>query len=180
MRLEGKSVYLRPIELSDADGAYPSWLNDPDVCRYNSHGDSVYTREMAQSYIKSVIDNLSYAMFAICLHEDDRYVGNIALQQISPKNRNAELAILIGEPSVYGSGIGYEAGVLLVEYAFGTLHLHRLYCGTHAENIGMQKLALKLGMSEEGRRREALWKNGTFADIVEYGLLNTVCEKETL
>jgi RimJ/RimL family protein N-acetyltransferase len=44
----------------------------------------------------------------------------------------------------------------------------------------MQKLALKLGMSEEGRRREALWKNGIFADIVEYGLLNTVSEKETL
>ena len=180
MNFVGKSVYLRPIELSDADGDYPSWLNDPEVCRYNSHGESLYTREMAQSYIKSVMDNPNTAVFAICLRADDRHVGNIALQQISLKNRNAELAILIGDPSVYGSGIGYEAGVLLVEYAFGTLKLHRLYCGTHAENIGMQKLALKLGMREEGRRREALWKNAQFADIVEYGLLNTVSEKETL
>lgn len=180
MRLEGKNVYLRPIEMSDSDGAYPSWLNDPEVCRYNAHGDTLYTREMAQSYIKSVIDNPSADVFAICLREDDRHVGNIALQQISLKNRNAELAILIGDPSIYGSGIGYEAGALLVEYAFDTLKLHRLYCGTHAENIGMQKLALKLGMNEEGRRREALLKNGIFADIVEYGLLNTVSEKETL
>jgi [ribosomal protein S5]-alanine N-acetyltransferase len=180
MRLEGRNIYVRPIEMSDADGAYPSWLNDPEVCRYNSHGESLYTREMAKSYIKSVMDNPNTAVFAICLREDDRHVGNIALQQISPKNRNAELAILIGDPSVYGQGIGYEAGKLLVEYAFGTLKLHRIYCGTHAENIAMQKLALKLGMREEGRRCEALWKNGIFADIVEYGLINHASEKETL
>ncbi|PHM18610.1 MAG: GNAT family N-acetyltransferase [Sulfuricurvum sp. PD_MW2] len=180
MRLEGERVYLRPIELSDADGVYPSWLNDPEVCRYNSHGDTLYTKEMAQSYIKSVIDNPSMVVFAICLREDGRHVGNIALQQISLKNRNAELAVLIGDFSVYGRGMGYESGKLLVDYAFSTLKLHRLYCGTHSENIGMQKLALKLGMSEEGRRREALWKNGIFADIVEYGLINTVSEKETL
>lgn len=180
MRLEGRNIYVRPIEMSDADGAYPSWLNDPEVCRYNSHGDILYTREMAQGYISSVINNPSCIVFAICLREDDRHVGNIALQQISPKNRNAELAILIGDPSVYGKGIGYEAGKLLVEYAFDVLKLHRIYCGTHAENIAMQKLALKLGMSEEGRRREALWKNGIFADIVEYGLINHASEKETL
>lgn len=179
MRLEGKQIYLRPLELSDADGAYPSWLNDPEVCRYNSHGEILYTYEMAQGYINSVINNPSCAVFAICLRDDNRHIGNIALQQISTKNRNAELAILIGEPSVYGKGIGYEAGKLLVGYAFDTLNLHRLYCGTHVENMSMQRLALKLGMREEGRRREALLKNGSFADIVEYGLLNTVSEKET-
>lgn len=171
MKFVGERVYLRPIELSDADGAYPTWLNDPEVCRYNAHGDTLYTKEMAQSYIKSVSENPSVTVFAICLREDDRHVGNIALQQISLKNSNAELAILIGDPSVYGKGIGYEAGELLVDYAFSTLKLHRLYCGTHSENIGMQKLALKLGMSQEGRRREALRKNGLFADIVEYGIL---------
>lgn len=171
MKLEGRHIYLRPIEISDADGAYPSWLNDSEVCRYNSHGDTLYTKEMAQSYIKSVIDNPNTAVFAICSSENDRHVGNIALQQISTKNRNAELAILIGEPSVYGKGIGYEAGMLLVSYAFDTLKLHRLYCGTHSENLAMQHLACKLGMREEGRRREAIFKNGKFADVVEYGIL---------
>lgn len=178
MRLEGKRIYCRPIELIDAEGNYPNWLNDPDVCRYNSHGDITYTREMAQAYISGVTDNPAYAVFAICLREDNRHVGNIALQQISTKNRSAEFAILIGEPSVYGQGIGYEAGELLVDYAFSTLKLHRIYCGTHIENIAMQHLALKLGMSEEGRRREAIFKNGKFADVVEYGLLTTISKKE--
>lgn len=178
MRLEGERIYCRPIETNDAKGNYPNWLNDAEVCRYNSHGDTLYTREMAKAYIASVTDNPSYAVLAICLRENDRHIGNISLQQISAKNRNAEFAILIGDPSVYGKGIGYEAGKLLVDYAFQTLKLHRLYCGTHSENIGMQTLALKLGMREEGRRRDAIFKNGKFADVVEYGLLNTISIKE--
>ena len=180
MRLEGKHLYLRTLELSDANGNYPDWLNDAEVCRYNSHGDTLYTRDMAQAYIASVTDNPAYAVFAICLHEDGCHVGNIALQQISVKNRNAEFAILIGEPSAYGKGIGYEAGKLLIDYAFNTLMLHRIYCGTHCENRAMQHLALKLGMSEEGRRKDAIFKNGKFADVVEYGLINNTSIKEPI
>jgi len=172
MKLTAERIYLRPLEPDDALGDYPNWLNDPEVCRYNSHGDTVYTREMALEYIRSTTDNPACKVFAICLLENDRHVGNISLQQISAKNKSAELAILIGDPSVYGKGIGYEAGKLLIHYAFTLLHLHRVYCGTHAENSGMQKLALKLGMKEEGRRLEAVFKNGKFADIVEYGLIN--------
>lgn len=171
MRLEGEQIYLRPIALSDADGVYPSWLNNPEVCRYNSHGEFLYTTEMAQTYLENVLNNPSCAVFAICLRENDRHVGNISLQQISVKNSSAEFAILIGDPLVYGKGIGYEAGTLLLGYAFNVLKLHRLYCGTHAENVAMQKLAFKLGMSEEGHRRDAFFKNGHFADIVEYGIL---------
>lgn len=171
MILEGKQIYLRPLALSDADGKYPSWLNDPEVCRYNSHGDTWYTKEMAHAYIKSVQNNPTHKVFAICLIDNDRHVGNIALQQISSKNSNAELAILIGEPDMYGKGIGYEAGTLLIRYAFNSLNLHRIYCGTHAKNIAMQTLALKLGMREEGRRTEALFKDGNFFDVIEYGLI---------
>lgn len=172
MRLEGKQIYCRPLELKDADGIYPTWLNNPEVCRYNSHGDSLYTCEMAQSYIISVTNNPAYAVFAICLIENDHHIGNISLQQISARNSNAELAILIGDPSIYGKGIAYEAGKLLLDYAFNTLKLHRIYCGTHSQNIAMQRLALTLGMKQEGIRRDAIFKNDQFADIIEYGLLN--------
>jgi RimJ/RimL family protein N-acetyltransferase len=35
----------------------------------------------------------------------------------------------------------------------------------------MQKLALALGFTEEGRLRQALYKGGAFKDTVQYGLL---------
>lgn len=171
MKIEGDRIFLRPLELSDAEGNYPKWLNDPEVCRYNSHGDIFYTSEMAREYISHVVNSSAVEVFAICLKENDLHIGNISLQQISVKNRSAEFAILIGEPSVYGSGIAFEASNLLIDYGFKILKLHRIHCGTHAENIGMQRLALKLGMSLEGKRRDAIFKSGQFADIVDYGLL---------
>lgn len=179
MRLTGERLYLRPIELSDAEGNYPDWLNDPDVCRYNSHGENLYTKEMGYAYIQSVMNNPTVHVFAICLVQDNLHIGNIALQQLSTKNQSAEFAILLGDPSTYGQGFGLEAGNLLLDYAFNGLALHRVYCGTHANNIGMQHLALKLGMQEEGRRRDAILKNGQFADIVEYGILEHDYKKRT-
>lgn len=178
MRLTGQQIYLRPLKLSDCNGSYPNWLNDPEVCRYNSHGDTHYTTEMAIAYIKSITDNPVYAVFAICMYNTDQHIGNISLQQISTKNQSAELAILIGESYVYGRGIGYEAGQLILTYAFESLKLHRIHCGTHIENSGMQHLALKLGMKKEGIRRDALFKNGQFADIVEYGILDYEYQKD--
>ena len=60
---------------------------------------------------------------------------------------------------------------LILGHGFGALNLHRVYCGTSSENVPMQKLALAMGFSLEGRRREALYKNFGYLDVLEYGLL---------
>lgn len=178
--LKGKNIYLRALSLNDAKGDYPHWLNDPEVTKYNSHGKTFYTKKMAEEYIAMVTESDSYHVFAIIQNKTDKHIGNISLQAVDPKARNAEFAILIGEPSVYGMGVGEEAGRLLLGYGFAELKLHRVYCGTSSENIGMQKLALKLGMRQEGIRRDALTKNGRFADIIEYGILEDEYIQETL
>ena len=67
--------------------------------------------------------------------------------------------------------MGQEAGELIVEHGFKSLNLHRIYCGTARENMGMRKLAEKLGFKEEGVNRESSYKNGKFCDSINYGLL---------
>lgn len=168
-RLEGKTVILRELAMNDANGNYPHWFNDPEVTRYNSHGEILYTKAMALEYIQQVHASPTHHVFAI--DYQGSHIGNIALQAINKKARNAEFAILIGEPGLYGKGLAEEAGRLLLAHAFHTLHLHRVYCGTSSKNLGMQKLAGKLGMLQEGIRRDGLLKNGEFADIIEYGIL---------
>ena len=37
----------------------------------------------------------------------------------------------------------------------------------------MQKLAIALGFKEEGLRKEAMYKDGVFTDVIEYGLLKS-------
>ena len=176
VKLEAEHIYLRALHVNDALGDYPSWLNDPEVCRYNSHGDTLYTQDMALSYIQSVQNNPTCNVFAICDKASDKHIGNIALQAISSKNQSAEFAILLGDKAFWGKGLSKEAGKLLLDYGFHVLKLHRIYCGTSEANTPMQHLALSLGMELEGRRKEALFKNGKFYDVLEYGILT----KETI
>ena len=46
----------------------------------------------------------------------------------------------------------------------------RIHCGTSQNNIGMQGLALRLGMNEEGRQRKAIYKTGKYYDNILYAI----------
>ncbi|MBI3524682.1 MAG: GNAT family N-acetyltransferase [Betaproteobacteria bacterium] len=171
--LEGQRLYLRALADKDADGDYPAWLNDAEVCRGNSHHVFPYSREAALDYIRQTRQSTTSLVLAIVVREDHHHIGNIALQSIHPIHRSAEFAILIGDKTGWGKGYGLEAGRLLCRHGFAALNLHRIYCGTFADNAGMIGLAHALGMKEEGRRRQAAFKDGKYIDIVEFGLLET-------
>jgi [ribosomal protein S5]-alanine N-acetyltransferase len=169
--LEGKRVRLRPLVETDAHGPYPGWMNSREVTTGNSHGVYPYTPEAALTFIRSLAGREDRIVLAITEPKSGDHVGNISLQSIHPIYRSAELAILLGEPRVFGRGLGTEACSLMVAHGFERLNLHRIYCGTFANNEGMIRIAQKLGMKEEGRRREAAFKDGKYLDIVEFGLL---------
>lgn len=170
--LIGKNIYLRSLSEVDVQGNYQNWLNDKEIIQYNSHGRFPMTVSKLLLYVKEMTNSTNNLILAIIEKKTQTHIGNISLQSINWIDRNAEIAFLLGEKNYWGKGVMFEAGELLIEHSFKTLNLHRIYCGTSELNIGMQKLALKLGMNEEGRRKESLFKNGIYVDIVEYGILN--------
>ncbi|MGC9605526.1 MAG: GNAT family protein [Minisyncoccia bacterium] len=169
--LVGEHVYLRGIEASDVNEDYQSWFNDAEVCQYNSHHRFPNYRQDMEEYYKTVIKSKHHLILAIIDKSNDKHVGNISLQEIDPIDRSAEYAIVIGDKSVWGKGLGKEASRLILAHGFDALDLHRIYCGTSSENVGMQKLADNLGFKKEGVSREAMFKNGAFRDIIHYGML---------
>lgn len=171
--LRGPRLYLRGLCEEDASGAYPDWLNDPEVCAGNSHGVHPYSRSAARDYIRASAASLQDLVLAVVLAEGDRHIGNIALQRMHAVNRSAEFAILLGDKSAWGQGYGEEAGRLICAHGFAAHNLHRIHCGTLASNAGMLRLAEKLGMRREGVQRQAAYKNGTYVDVVLYGLLRS-------
>jgi [ribosomal protein S5]-alanine N-acetyltransferase len=169
--LLGERVALRALTPADVDGPYLEWFNDPEVCRLNSHHVFPYTRPEALMWVEALAGRRDALVLAITMREDGRHVGNLSLQGIDPVSRTAELAIVLGDRSVWGQGIGLEAARLLVDHGFTALNLNRIACGTLAANVAMRRLAERLGMREEGVRRQAAWTDGAYHDIVEYGLL---------
>jgi RimJ/RimL family protein N-acetyltransferase len=175
--LVGARVHLRALQESDARGLYPDWFNDEEVCRSNSHHVFPFTEKDALDYIRGEANGPRSLVLAVVIPPDGRHLGNIALEEIHPIYRSAEFAILMGERSAWGKGYAAEAAELLCAHGFGAMNLHRISCGTFADNEGMVRLAERLGMREEGRRRQAAFKAGRYVDVIEFGLLRNEFER---
>jgi RimJ/RimL family protein N-acetyltransferase len=164
---EAQDIYIRPICLDDANYDYPNWLNDPIVCKYNSHGDIFYTKELAMQYINSVQNSDHTKVFAICTKQH-LHIGNISLQSISDTHQNAEFAIMMGNRSYMNKSYAKQASQLILKYGFDELNLQQIYCGTSELNTPMQHLALALGMIQNGISKNSINKNGKYLDAISY------------
>ena len=162
-------IILKQLSFDELKTNYVNWLNDKEVCRYNSHGENTYTIKTAENYIKSVQNNPLCEVYAVYTKDNNTHIGNISLQNIDKKNNSAEIAFLFGEKNYWNKGYAAEAGKILIKHAFDDLKLHRLYFGTHSENIAMRKLGEKLGFIKEGVFKDAQFKNGKYNDILRYG-----------
>ena len=169
--LKGERLYLRPLVESDADGDYPFWFNDADVCAGNSHYAYPYRYEQSRDYIAYASTPQAGLVLAICIYDSGLHIGNIALQSIHPLYHSAEFAIVIGNQDYWHGGFGTEAARLIINHGFDELNLHRVACATFSNNIAMQKLAKKLNMRLEGVRIAAAYKGGAWLDVLEYGVL---------
>lgn len=171
--LRGERVFLRPLHPEDANTGYVSWLNDGEICSANSHHVYPYTPQQARQYIAEITDAKNAIVLAIIESSSNGHIGNIALQQIHSINRSAEFAILIGEKAAWSKGYGFEAASLLFSHGFSALNLERIYCGTFATNLSMQRLATKLGMTKVGQSRRAAFKDGSYVDVISYDILHS-------
>ena len=142
--LTGGRIYLRALSEQDAEGPYISWLNDASVCQGTSHHVFPYTYDDAIAYIKESNATHHRLALAVVTRGDNQHIGNIALNNIRYPDRVAELALVLGDCTMWGKGYGKEAARLICDHGFLVLNLHRIYCGTFAHNVAMCKLAAHL------------------------------------
>jgi len=168
--LVGEKVYLRPIEEADLE-AFPTWFNDGEVTRFLRR-DRPYTIEQAREWFerRNKSDGRDVP-FAVVERETDRVVGETGLYGVDPVNRQAEVGIAIGDKEAWGKGYGTEVVRLLVRYGFERLNLHRVGLDYVDGNERGRRAYERAGFREEGRRREKVWRDGEYRDLVLMGVL---------
>ena len=170
--LRGKSVLLRPVRRSDLSH-FLKWFNDPEVTQYLAM--YLPMTEMAEEkWIEELGSRATtHAMFVIEVLEGDgnRPIGTTGLSGINPKDHSATFGIAIGEKDYWSKGYGTEAARLLVNYGFEQLNLHRINSGAIAFNERSIRMHKSVVFKEEGRQREAFFKNGKYHDHVVFGML---------
>ena len=105
--------------------------------------------------------------------KDKKLIGRVSLENIDYINRAAELKIFIFD-EFRSKGYGKSVCELIISHGFTQLGLNRIYAGTLETNLGFQKLAMSLGFEQEGVRKSAVFKDGKFVDVIEYGLLTKI------
>jgi len=167
----GKSVYLRSLTLDDVDNDYYEWFNDKDTSKGNAHGIIPETKDRAIAFYNDLQNNKNIVHFAIVDIKTNQHIGCCSLQSINWVYRSAEMARIIGEKKFRGKGIGTEVGKLLLEYAFNTLNLHKIWLGNIALNEAALKSKSNLNFKTDGVLRDAVFKNGRYYDVVISSIL---------
>jgi [ribosomal protein S5]-alanine N-acetyltransferase len=162
--IEGPRLYLRKLEETDLDRTWV-WLHRPDV--YSRIGVQVpFTKEQQSAWFARLREQSAKLVLAICRRKDEVHLGNVSLDLIDQRHRNARMAVFIGDDTARGLGYGSEAVQLLLDHAFTTLQLHKVWCKTDAGYPALIRFYVKLGFKQEGILREHEIKEGRFVDKV--------------
>jgi len=164
-------IYLRELTRSDLAQTL-IWRQDPALVAHLGEPFRFINAETEATWFDAYLTQRAQQVrLAICEQGSDRHLGNVQLLQIHPVHRSAEFSILIGEATARGQGIGLRASQLCLQHAFDDLNLHRIWLQVRSDNLPALKLYQRLGFVEEGRLRQAAFKQGQYVDLLIMGLL---------
>lgn len=167
--IRGERVYLRPLEPTDVELVH-RWYEDSRVLTLM--GDPPISLASRQHrYEQAVKGDDDVFRFTICLLDDDRGIGRTDLFDVDRQNGSCAFGITVGEPELWGQGLGTDAVNALVDFAFGQLRLERVWLDTDADNKRAQGAYAKSGFTVEGRFRRAFYQDGRFSDGIRMALL---------
>ncbi len=134
------------------------WMQDPEITRFFRFDASSVTLDSCLNFIRSADSQPDAAHFAI-VDENDEYLGTISLKNIDTEKLCAEYAISTRKKA-HGTGTAMQATKLILEYAFDTLGLERVYLNVLAENGRANAFYRKAGFSFVREETDAIELRG--------------------
>ncbi len=179
MILKGDITSLRPLTLGDAALTF-AWRSSARA-RFLQQGSKTIDEQRAWIDAKLKTSELNFI-----IEYSDRPVGMIALLDINHLHKSAQAGrLLVGEEEYAGKApVAFEAELLLYDYAFDVLHLHKIYGDIMEDNYGMLKTKFYLGFQQDGILRDHYVYNGVFKNTVAVSILEdeyrAVCRPKLL
>jgi RimJ/RimL family protein N-acetyltransferase len=147
------------------------WEDDPDLQRLlDSEPIRPWTPARREDLYRHFQKDNRFP-FAIFTIADDRLIGQCVLFRQDVRNRFGRMGIVIGAPRNRGRGYGTDALRILANYGFNELNLHRLEIEVFAFNEAAIRSYEKVGFKREVTKRQALYRDGTYHDVLIMGLL---------
>ncbi len=163
-------VTLRDFRPADAV-AVERWFNDSRVTENLLEQRSAFSAADARRWVERAMDTSGEdRKWAVVVEGRPEAVGFTALyglgRQIAP-----EIGAVIGDPEVWGRGIGTECERATLVRAFTEFGAHRVYGRMPATNDASRRVLMRLGFKREGLLRRHIRRGTRFIDVELWGIL---------
>lgn len=162
--METQNFIIRETEFRDYE-YFAVWEKDPVVTKYLSFDEErtyedVVTEGLYNKFNKERID------LTIVARQSGEPVGRIYISRIDRHSDSLDITkFYIGDPKLWGKGIGREIMNEVLEYCFTFLHMERVTLDYYTGNKRASTLYESLGFKSEGVARNATKKDGKYYDL---------------
>jgi [ribosomal protein S5]-alanine N-acetyltransferase len=108
--------------------------------------------------------------FGMFLRDDDRFAGEVSLGSVQRGPFQMGYVGYWIDEALAGNGYVPEGVVLIMQYAFESLQLHRLEAAIVPRNTSSRRVAEKLGLRAEGTAMRFLQIQGVYEDHIRYAI----------
>ncbi len=171
-------VDLKPLRPENFE-PFCKWLNDDDVIKYSlSKFKKINTRQEIHKWYSKLFEEKNVFQLGIYFKRNNQLIGYAGICKISKTNHSGEYFIFIGEKEFWGKGIATEVTKEIIEAGFSRLKLNRIMLTVSEPNIGGIKAYEKAGFKEEGRLRQACYRDKKYHDKIVMSILKQEWEKQ--
>lgn len=166
--IPGERIILRPITFDDAADLY-EYGHDPETTEF--------VFETHATIEESILGIGTYFMsdpigkFAIELRSENKMIGTFDLR-VNENDSKAEIGYVLNK-AYQGNGYMTEAGALILDLAFNTLRLNKVFSLHDVKNPQSGAVMKRLNMTYEGTLRQDKFFKGKFCDYSYYSILKT-------
>lgn len=169
--LETERLILRNITKTDAISIF-KYLSDSEVMKYYGLEPFKSVQDALDeiSWYESIFNEQTGIRWGISLKDNDKIIGSCGFLNTVSTHRRTDIGFELSK-EYWGQGIGSEAIMAIIHYAFEQMNIQRIQALIEPLNIASQKMVEKAGFLQEGLLRKYEYTCGKFDDLYMYGLL---------
>jgi aminoglycoside 6'-N-acetyltransferase len=149
-----------------------AYYGNPEVARYLPFEpwDDELARESVEKRLQRTGVEGDCTSLGVVAEREGRVIGDVVLWCVDDTRQRAEIGWAF-HPDVAGQGYATEAVRAVLDVAFGTYGMQRVFAQLDARNTASARLCERVGMTKEGHLRREWWGKGEWSDALVYGLL---------
>lgn len=171
---EGKDIRLCAFDADKDADVFAKWSENAEYLRMT---DMEPARPLSSFQIKKRFDELDKELgrdlffFVIRTAADDRAIGIARIFWVEWNHSAARVQVAIASPEDCHKGYGGQALEMMLRYGFEEMNLYRLGADAFEYDGATARLLERHGFTLEVRRREGVYRDGRYWDVLMYGIL---------